>query len=232
MIPTDRSNKSKSIIFPTGSPHVHMMVWLEGAPKIEEDIAASVQWIDQLISCNVNTDGIIHQQHRHTKSCQRITKNGTICRFHIPYPPMRDTCILTPYGKEYPKSKKGSGKEAIAKIKLYIESNKKNLPEWSFEEFLQHFSMDEKEYIAALRCTISRPTVFLKRDIKSCFTNCYIKDLAKVWRSNMDVQPIVDPYGVARYIASYMTKASGGISNLMRETSEQIKHGDLCVILY
>ncbi len=45
----------------------------------------------------------------------------------------------------------------------------------------------------------------------------------------MDVQLIIDPYGVARYIASYMTKASGGVSKLMKETSDQIKEGNLCV---
>jgi len=206
-----------------------MLVWLEDSPKLEIDPEKSIEWINSLISCDVSVEGVIHQQHKHTKSCQRKTKDGMMCRFNIPYPPMKDTCILTPFGKEYPHMKKKRGKEIISMIKEYFEVHKKDLPDWSIDEFLRHFKLEEKQYIKAVRCTLSRPTVFLRRDIKSCFTNAFIPNLAKVWRSNMDVQPIIDPFGVARYIASYMTKATGGISKLMKETSDQIKGGNLSV---
>jgi len=206
-----------------------MMVWLEDAPKLDIDPERSIEWIDGLISCDIEVEGVIHQQHKHTKSCQRKTKDGIVCRFNIPYPPMQETCILTPFAKDYPRSKKKRGKEVLSTIKEYLEVHKKDLPDWSFEAFLHHFKLHEKEYIEAIRSTIKRPTVVLRRNLKSCFTNAYIPSLAKVWRSNMDVQPIIDPFGVARYIASYMTKASGGISKLMKETSDQIKGGNLSV---
>jgi len=206
-----------------------MLVWLEDAPKLEIDPDKSVVWINDLISCDVNEEGVIHQTHKHTKSCQRKTKYGTVCRFNIPYPPMQETCILTPFGKEYPKKKKTKGKEIILKIKQYLEANKKDLPNWTTDEMLDYFKLDENQYLDAIRSTINRPTVFLRRNLKSCFTNAFIPSLAKVWRSNMDVQPIIDPFGVARYIASYMTKATGGISKLMKEASDQIKGGNLSV---
>jgi len=208
---------------------VHMLVWLEDAPKLELNPERSIEWINSFISCDVNTEGVIHQQHKHTKSCQRRTRDGIICRFNIPYPPMKETCILSPYGKKYPHSKKKRGKEIISMIKQYIEVHKKDLPDWSIDDFLHHFKLEENQYIEAVRSTLSRPTVFLRRDVKSCFTNAFIPNLAKVWRSNMDVQPIIDPFGVARYIASYMTKATGGTSKLMKETSDQIKGGNLSV---
>jgi len=188
-----------------------------------------VEWINDLISCDINEQDVIHQTHKHTKSCQRKTKDGIVCRFNIPYPPMQETCILTPFGKDYPKIKRAKGKQIIMKIKQYLETNKKHLPDWSIDEFLKYFKLDDKQYVEAVRCTINRPTVFLRRNLKSCFTNAFIPSLAKVWRSNMDVQAIIDPFGVARYIASYMTKATGGISKLMKEASDQIKGGNLSV---
>jgi len=214
------------LIQSAGSLHVHMLVWLEDAPKLEIDPDSSNAWINSLISCDVSEEGIIHQTHKHTKCCQRRTKDGLVCRFHIPYPPMKETCILTPFAKEYPKHKRTRGKELISIIKQYLEEHKKD---WTIDEMLDYFKLDEKQYLEAVRSTINRPTVFLRRNLKSCFTNAFIPKLAKVWRSNMDVQPIIDPFGVARYIASYMTKATGGISKLMKEASDQIKGGNLSV---
>jgi len=96
---------------------------------------------------------------------------------------------------------------------------------------MRHFKLEENQYIKEVQSTLSRPTVFLRRDVTSCFTNAFIPNLAKVWRSKMDIQPIIDHFGVPRYIAFYMTKATGGISKLMKETSDQIKAGNLPVSL-
>jgi hypothetical protein len=63
----------------------------------------------------------------------------------------------------------------------------------------------------------------LKRSLNSCFTNDYLNSLAEVWQANMDVQFILDPFGAARYVCSYITKSSAGVSKLMQATSEQIK---------
>jgi len=116
-----------------------MMVWLEDAPKLDIDPEKSIEWIDGLISCDIDVKGVIHQQHKHTKSCQRKSKAGVVCRFNIPYPPMRDTCILTPFAKDYPSFKKKRGKEIMSTIKEYLEVHKKELPNWSFFFYTQFF---------------------------------------------------------------------------------------------
>ncbi|XP_078794676.1 uncharacterized protein LOC144988280 isoform X2 [Oryzias latipes] len=74
-----------------GSPHVHVLFWIEGAPRIgkesEEEVAA---FIDKYVTCEIPQDDevlreivLAVQQHsrNHTKSCK---KGGTKCRFNFP----------------------------------------------------------------------------------------------------------------------------------------------------
>jgi hypothetical protein len=210
-----------------------MLLWLDGAPKYDTEDPNSericVEFIDSVISCEYGVDGIIHQQHRHTKSCKRIIKGVTVCRFNIPYPPMNRTRILLPFPAEYPSDVKKAGQSNFERVKVYLEETKSNPEDLDFEAFLIKMNLTYKQYEMAVRCSIRRPTVFLKRSISSCFTNAYLKSLAEVWQANMDVQFILDPFGAARYVCSYITKSSAGVSKLMQATSEQIKGGDIQV---
>jgi hypothetical protein len=212
-----------------------MLLWLADAPKYDPDDPTTektcVDFIDSIISCQFGVDGVIHQQHRHTKTCRRIFKGVEGCRFNIPYPPMNRTRILIPFPGDYPTDVKNAGRKNLERVKLYLEETKSNPEDIGFEEFLNKMSLTYKQYETALRSSIRRPTVFLKRSIDSCFTNAYLKSLAEVWQANMDVQFILDPFGAARYVCSYITKSSGGVSKLMQATSEQIKGGDMQVIL-
>ena len=90
-----------------GSPHVHCLLWLENAPNIKGsiDMTAVEQFIDQFIVCE--TDGseeldelVKLQYHKHSKSCQKKRRDVKICRFGIPFYPMRSTRILSPFTEE------------------------------------------------------------------------------------------------------------------------------------
>jgi hypothetical protein len=142
---------------------------------------------------------------------------------------MNQTRILLPYPADYPTNVKRAGRNNLERVKVYLEDTKSNPEDIDFEGFLYKMNLTYKQYETALRCSIRRP--FLKRSIKSCFTNAYLKSLAKVWQANMDVQFILDPFGAARYVCSYITKSSAGVSKLMQATFEQIKGGDFQVNL-
>jgi hypothetical protein len=212
-----------------------MLLWLDDAPKYDPENLSTeqicVDFIDSIISCEFGVGGVIHQQHRHTKTCRRIVKGVEGCRFNIPYPPMNRTRILQPFPADYPSDVKNAGRKNFERVKLYLEETKSNPEDIDFEGFLIKMNLTYKQYEMALRCSIRRPTVFLKRSISSCFTNAYLKCLAEVWQANMDVQFILDPFGAARYVCSYITKSSAGVSKLMQATSEQIKGGDIQVSL-
>ena len=73
-----------------GSPHIHMLIWLEGAPVFGVgDNVVVTDFIDKMISCRWLFDdpelhSLVNKQiHRHCHTC---TKNER--RFHHPQPPM------------------------------------------------------------------------------------------------------------------------------------------------
>lgn len=77
-----------------GSPHIHMVIWLENAPDFNTD--EGIEFINRNVSCSLDTpfkDLVLkYQKHRHTDTCH---KNGKAnCRFHFPQSPSHETVVL------------------------------------------------------------------------------------------------------------------------------------------
>ena len=89
-----------------GSPHEHMFLWLEDAPKYDasdpESLESVISFVDKYITCDndENDPYIYFQKHKHTHACHKGKKNKRKCRFHFPIPSMPRTTILTPLCKE------------------------------------------------------------------------------------------------------------------------------------
>ena len=82
-----------------GSPHIHMLIWLESAPVFGIDDDATVTtFIDQIIGCKWPIDDpqlqklMNRQIHRYSHTCRKMSKNE--CRFNYPQPPMRVYCLI------------------------------------------------------------------------------------------------------------------------------------------
>ena len=87
-----------------GSPHYHIIFWIEGVPKnIDNQTAPALKtYIEKVIHTNlpgINDDAILHalvsrlQTHRHTKYCQ--PRPSSQCRFKFPKQPCSTTRILS-----------------------------------------------------------------------------------------------------------------------------------------
>lgn len=80
-----------------GSPHIHMLIGLEGAPEFQENSDAQVTaYIEKIITCQIPVDNPellnlvnTRQIHRHSHTCRKNTNSQ--CRFNYPQPPMRQT---------------------------------------------------------------------------------------------------------------------------------------------
>lgn len=82
-----------------GSPHIHMLIWLDGAPEFQVKSDTQVTaYIDNIVTCQKPTDSpellnlVNRQVHRHSHTCRKNTK--TECRFNYPQPPMSQTKIF------------------------------------------------------------------------------------------------------------------------------------------
>ena len=213
-----------------GSPHIHMLIWLENAPvfgvdKDEEVIA----FIDQIITCRKQDSDpkllelVNRQTHRHSHTCRKKSKN--VCRFNYPQPPMRSTQILYPLDDDTSETVIRSRKELWKDIKNKLNDLKEG-EDITFDQLLEELDVSEHQYVLAIRSSINCPTIFLKRNPNELRINNYNSACLHAWRANMDIQFVLDVYACAMYIVSYISKAQKGMSELLRKACAEAREGN------
>lgn len=89
-----------------GSPHVHLLVWIDNAPSFETP--EGLAFINQVISCRLpsededpNVRALVtrNQIHRHTHTCHK--NNSETCRFSFPREACQQTRIVPPSSDEF-----------------------------------------------------------------------------------------------------------------------------------
>ncbi|XP_070567337.1 uncharacterized protein [Ptychodera flava] len=211
-----------------GSPHIHMLVWIKDAPQYGENSDDDItQFIDQYITCSNDTSNesfaelINYQMHRHAKTCKK--KGQCVCRFGFPVPPMPRTMILQPLPMDTDESTEQILQKHYENIKTVVTDLQFG-ETLSFSEFLNKLQLDEQTYINAIQSSLTSDKISLKRSPNEIRINSYNETLLKAWRA-LDIQFILDPYACAMYIASYISKAQRGMSNLLSRAVEEAREG-------
>ena len=206
-----------------GSLHIHMLAWIQEAPKYgENDETEVIEYIDSVASCSVDVPEDLQkvvefQKHKHSRTCRKAGKPA--CRFGIPFPPMRKTKVIQPYVAE----DRSIYKDYYNAVQEHL--NKVEQDE-TFDEFLANIGLSEGEYLKALQTSITTEKVFLKRKPIECRVNPCMKDLLGIWKANHDIQYVLDAYACAMYIVSYINKSGKGMSRLMAEACKEARKGN------
>ena len=193
-----------------GSPHIHMLVWIENAPTLETNSEREiVQFVDKYLTCNTDNEKTANlvglQSHKHSRTCRK--KGKPICRFGFPLPPLPRTMLLYPLEEDVDKYKK-KNTELLKAMNEY-----KDNVDMTFEEFLENFAkMDFDDYIKCIRSSLKAPKVFLKRKTKDMRINLFNEGILCAWKANLDIQIVLEPYGCASYIVGYISKSQRGMS--------------------
>ena len=208
-----------------GSPHIHMLVWVENAPtletKSEEEI---IEFVDGYLTCssdNEKTANLINlQSHKHSRTCRK--KGKPICRFGFPLPPLPKTMLLYPLEENIDKYKKKN-------VELQKSMNEcKENDDMPFEEFLEKIAkMDFEDYICCIRSSLKAPKVFLQRKVKEMRINPFNENILLAWKANLDIQIVLEPYGCASYIVGYISKSQRGMSAQLDAAAKEARRGNL-----
>jgi hypothetical protein len=178
-----------------------MLVWLKDAPKFDPQDPESAKlcqdFVDEFITCDNDDELAKYQRHRHCRTCKTPIFDAPgkyKCRFNIPYPPMPATEILSPHPKDFPSEAKKAACDNLIKIKEALRRfEKKKVGPLPFDSFLAELEMDLGEYKDAVRCSIKKPTMFLKREPNAAFINAYNPVFAREWNANIDIQLVMIP---------------------------------------
>lgn len=110
-----------------------------------------------------------------------------VIRFNFPLPPKPRTMILEPLDdstlKENEKSLIKKNYETISDLLDSLRYDE----EMNCEEFLEKLGFTEQQYIMAIRYSLKRDTLLLKRSPAEIRINSYNPDLLKAWQANMDI---------------------------------------------
>ena len=204
-----------------GSPHIHMLTWLENSPTFGEDSDEEVTlFIYKIITCkkpesDADLLKLVNRQiHRHSHTCYKKWRNA--CRFNYPQPPMKETTILYPLETDIAQSQQRLYDDTWKNIKQHLNDMKEGL-DITFNKMLSNLNITEDIYISAIQSSLNTPTVFLKRSPNELRINNYNPACLKAWRANMDIQFVLDVYACAVYIANYISKSQKGMSDLLRQ---------------
>ena len=194
-----------------GSPHIHMLIWLESAPVYgcddDEDVTS---FIDEIITCRKPDNDpelqflVNRQIHRHCQTCRK--KSKAECRFNFPQPPMKSTSILYPLD-DMSDTDIQKHKDNWRNITENLNDMKEG-EDITFDQLLVSLNITEQKYILAIRSSLNSPTIFLKREPNELRVNNYNSACLSAWRANMDIQFVLDVYACAMYIVSYISKST------------------------
>ncbi|KXZ41856.1 hypothetical protein GPECTOR_260g659 [Gonium pectorale] len=211
-----------------GTEHTHGLFWVKDAPQYgvasNEEVCA---FVDKYVSCSIH--GIDPsllgcQTHVHSSTCK--TRGANVCRFKFPRPPMRRTTILEPFrDDEISDDDFKRLRKKWADVHQYLQSLGKNHRDTrSFDEFLQDLDLDEDEYVRVVHSSLTQVTVLLQRNPCEIRINNYSRLVHPLWRGNMDIQLCLDPYAVAMYITSYVTKCDRGLRTALAAIRQAARH--------
>ena len=217
-----------------GSPHIHMLIWLENAPVFGVDKDDDVtSFIDKIITCHLPLNNelellnlVNRQTHRHSHTCRKKAKKE--CRFNYPQPPIRSTKILHPLEDSISENDVRKLKDMWKNIKQKLNDMKEG-ENITFDQLMIDLNISENYYLLAIRSSLNCPTIFLKRNPNELRINNYNAACLSAWRANMDIQFVVDVYTCAIYIVSYISKAQKGMSELLRTACAEAREGNASI---
>ena len=203
-----------------GSPHIHMLVWIENAPTLEKSSEEEiVKFVDKYLTCSVNDAETAHlvelQTHKHSRTCRK--KGKAICRFGFPLPPLPRTMLLYPLEEEVDQFRK-----KYTELQNAMNENKDN--DVSFVEFLETVAkMTFEDYVKCIRSSLNAPKVFLKRAPNEMRVNLFNVKILLAWKANLDIQIVLEPYGCASYVVGYIRKSQRGMSALLEAAAKEAR---------
>jgi len=222
-----------------GSPHSHGLYWIKDAPVYVDSDSKSmtecIDFIDKFITCERCEDGkmenlIGYQIHKHSKTCKKKRKQGITCRFGFPKPPMKETLILKPLDETFSLEQIRAAKDLYTKIEDKLNEFGRGFKEdIEYEQFLESIGTGHEDYINAIRSSIKRASVFLKRSTSCIFVNGYNRQLLEAWEANIDIQFVLDTYACAKYCVGYILKSNDGVSRTMQEAAKDARKGNTSI---
>jgi len=218
-----------------GSPHAHILLWVEDAPHIGEDDDDTVcdfigqfscgrimnEWPDAPADCTLdelNTLVKRVQVHKHNPMCRPSKKAK--CRHSFPKVPSFKTIITQPeLYEQLNDADRKHNQEILSAVSSEIENDFSQ----TLAQVVKKAGITDEEYTQILLASDPARKVILERQPQDIFVNNYSPQILSLWKANMDLQYCVNTIQCINYLMSYVVKCEKGMSELMMRIKENYK---------
>lgn len=172
-----------------GSPHVHMLLWVEGGPELSSlsdgVIPAQLrEYVDRVVSAKLSPDVSDVDLSKVMHPCtMRAPVHELSCPIAQTHVAVLTRCVQTHRCNKYCKPK---GRYSTCRFG-YPRTNNENT---SVERVFRN----------------GKTKLVVSPARNDSHVNAYNPSILSCWGANMDVQVLLDAYGAAMYTASYLTK--------------------------
>ena len=218
-----------------GSPHAHILLWIDGAPVLgidDDDVVC--EFVDRFCVGRILTEwtsapedftleelkALVErvQMHKHNPMCRASKKHK--CRHSFPKIPSFKTIVTRPELHEsLTAEEKQNNRQVLSAVSDAIQTD----PLQSLADVCKKCGVSEERYTQILLASEATKTIILKREPCDLFVNNYNPDIISAFCSNMDVQMCQNVIQVINYLMSYVTKCEKGMSELMTRIKENFK---------
>jgi len=213
-----------------GSPHLHSVLWLEGAPKPDSG-DQFLQWVDTIISAQLpdeKTDPDLHQfvqkfqVHRHTTSCGGVQEKQQQEKQQEQSQEIEAERVRQALPGQQPHRPQSQSTQSAETRKQFAILNDRASCRFGYPHPLAETTHIRKEHESRITVKGDR-RVILKRHLpREQWINNYSPDILRIWRANMDLQPVTDPYAAAAYMLSYITKDEKSERSVVKEALKKL----------
>lgn len=209
----------------------------------DDDLSKKEQYKKQSILYEKIMNYDVPKEKRKKYDKEYIKKYELTCKYNYPMPIIANTIVLEPFldsdeidnyqlQKNFKLIKFAlilivKKRKIQAKINKKKQSNQLKLFDISQENFLSILDLDYLEYIDSLRFSIKRTTVFIKRNCSDLMINAYNRDIYVRHKANMDIQYVIDSYGIVTYLTSYIMKSNAVMSSILNMAAAEVEQGNL-----
>ena len=218
-----------------GSPHVHCLLRVKDAPKINQDSDDDVcRFIDKYITATIpkgvfereNDLNIMKslQTHIHSDYCHR----NKSYYFGFPKPPALKTVISwEPAEEDKVHDIIKYAKDVLQKVQNFLSSMQIPNEDWALADLLQKLEIDLDTYMQALQ--ISQKKSQNNPAMKSMWHihNACNQDILHLWRGNIDLQYVEDEYSTIMYVCSYMMKSEKAMGEALKRVAKECQNDDI-----
>ena len=120
----------------------------------------------------------------------------------------------------------GQATKALAAVRKVLD-DKDTSEDISMDELLSKAGISCGMYLCGLKICSTGNSVVMQRKPFESWINTYNPDVIRVWRANMDLQYILDPYACVMYIAAYMLKSERSMGELLKQVSKECGSEDI-----